>query len=118
MDAVATPGTPVETYLKKINEVTTKVERSLQKAKNAMKRNWDRNKRPEEEYQEGDLVLVTSHCLPSNRPSRKLDDKWHEPFQVISKKGSAAYELDLPGTWKGYKDFQHLKTQKVQRSIL
>jgi hypothetical protein len=77
-------------------------EESLKKVKLAMKKRWDTSKREEESYQAGDQVLVQAKYLPSNRSSRKLDDKWRGPFKVLTKKGESAYKLELPPTWKGH----------------
>jgi hypothetical protein len=51
------------------------------------------------------LVLVQSEYLPTRRLSRKLDDKWRGPFLIVVKKGSSAYELELPQSWKGHNVF-------------
>jgi hypothetical protein len=75
-----------------------KIKDSLRKAKEEMKKKWDASKR-QEVYEVGEQVLVQSEYLPSNRPSRKLDDKWRGPFRVMARKGEVAYELELPPTW-------------------
>jgi hypothetical protein len=92
--------------------VTKKAEDSLRKAKQAMKRRWDRNKKDQVKYQVGDLVLVQADYLPSTRPSRKLDDKWRGPFTVLGKKGNAAYEVKLPDSWKGHNVFNESRIKK------
>jgi ribosomal protein L21E len=101
-DPITKEGTPAEWYLEEINDITRKAEKSLKKAKEAMKRKWDASKRATEIYHEGDLVLVQVDYLPSNHPSKKLDDKWRGPFHIIAKKGESAYELELPQLWKGH----------------
>jgi hypothetical protein len=85
-----------EDFLERIREATKSAERSLAKAKAAMKKRWEANKRTRPDFLPGDNVLVTADHLPSKRPSRKLDQKWRGPFKVIKKVGKAAYELDLP----------------------
>jgi hypothetical protein len=101
-DLVVARETAAGHYLEEITNVTKKAEESLKKAKETMKKNWDARKRKENIYEEGDLVLVQLDYLPSNRPSKKLDDKWRGPFHVIAKKGESVYELTLPPSWKGH----------------
>jgi hypothetical protein len=86
-------------------------EESLKKAKEAMKKRWEKNRPTPKEFKENDLVVVTAHHLPSNSPSAKLDQKWRGPFRVIKKVGEGAYHLDLPPTWKGERVFNksHIK---------
>jgi hypothetical protein len=96
------PSLSVMMFVTEIHDVAQKVEESLKKTKETMKRHWDVKKKEEKFYEEGDLVLVQADYLPSTRTSKKLDDKWRGPFHVIEKKGEAAYELELPSTWKGH----------------
>ena len=48
-------------------------ERALEKAKLAMKKNFDKRHQQPIEFELGDLVLVSSNHLPSKRGSKKLD---------------------------------------------
>jgi hypothetical protein len=72
---------------------------------------WNWHKRKEEIYKIGDQVLVQADYLPSDWTSRKLDNQWRGPFPILSKKGSSAYKIGLPTTWKGHRTLNasHLK---------
>jgi hypothetical protein len=105
-------NTPAEAYIKEVRTVAKKAEVSLTKAKAMMKRKWDKGRKMAEEYAEGDLVLLLSDCLPSMRPSRKLDDKWRGPFRVFAKKGSSTYEIALPASWKGHRVFNKSRIKR------
>ena len=48
----------------------------------------------------GDQVWLEASNLKSKRPSKKLDHKRYGPFQILEKKGEAAYKLKIPETWK------------------
>jgi hypothetical protein len=96
-------GTTASSYLEELEKAMKAAEESLRKAKAAMKAQWDCSKWKEETYEVGDRVFVQAEYLPKNRASRKLDDKWRGPFDILAKKGEAAYELDLPLTWKGHR---------------
>jgi hypothetical protein len=105
MDSTSQSETAVEEFLQNIKRATEAAEESLRKAKTAMKRHWEKNRPPPQNFTEGDQVLVTVHHLPSNRPTGKLDQKWRGPFSVVKKVGEAAYELALPPSWKGQRVF-------------
>jgi hypothetical protein len=104
-------GLTMENLVHTLQKATRMAEESLVRAKAAMKKQWEKNKKEEEILKEGDKVLVTADHLPSNHPSRKLDQKWRGPFEILSKKGDAAYELKLLDSWKGHRVFNvsHLK---------
>ena len=38
--------------------------------------------------------------ITTTRPSKKLGEKRHGPFEVLGKEGLTAYRLKLPTTWK------------------
>jgi hypothetical protein len=116
-DLVTNNDTPAGDYLDELQKATTAVEKSLSRAKQEMKKKWDKSKREEELYKEGDLVLVQSEYLPSKRPSRKLDDKWRGPFKVIRKRGIAIYELDLPPTWQGHQVFNSSRMKRFVEAV-
>jgi hypothetical protein len=105
------------TYLQELQKVMEKAEESLRKAKQAMKKRWDSNKRSRVEYEEGDLVLIQADYLPSTRPSRKLDDKWRGPFKILQKKGNTAYEIELPSSWKGHNIFNEARIKRFTEPI-
>jgi hypothetical protein len=50
-------------------------------------------------------MLISADHLPSNRASKRLDDKWRGPLRVVRKVGEVAYELVLPLMWKGHPIF-------------
>jgi hypothetical protein len=77
-----------------------------------MKKRWDSGKRNRVEYEEGDQVLIQANYLPSTRPSRKLDDKWRGPFRIVQKKGNAAYEIELPTSWKDHNVFNEARIKR------
>jgi hypothetical protein len=77
----------------------------LAQTKAIIKKHWDKTRREAEEFMPGDQVLVLAERLPLNRLTRKFDDKWRGPFQIVAKKGPLAYELDLPESWRGYRVF-------------
>jgi hypothetical protein len=66
-------------------------------------------------YKKGDLVWVSSeHLKAPSRPSKKLDDKWRGPFEVLKPVRKGAYKLKTPQSWKVHKTFneEYLKLFK------
>ena len=102
----------VDEFVQAIQRNCEQAKRALEKAKQSMKTYYDKHRAPAETYEDGELVMVSAEHLPSNRPTAKLDDKWRGPFKVIRKVGSAAYELDMPERWKGYRVFNRDRLKK------
>jgi hypothetical protein len=59
---------------------------------------------PAPAYREGDKVWLDTRNIKTERPSKKLDDKFKGPFKVV-KAGSHSCTLDLPSSWKISKTF-------------
>jgi hypothetical protein len=104
-DPIGQGKTSAAEFLCGIEAVARSAEKSLLKAKMAMKERWQHNKKERVDFNMGELVLVTADHLPMAWPSKKLDQKWRGPFRVVKKVGEGAYELDLLGHWKGHRTF-------------
>ena len=70
--------------------------KALEKAKDMMKRSFDKKKVKPKNYEDGDLVLVLSKNLLCKRGGPKLNDKWQGPFKVPTNVGENAYKLKMP----------------------
>lgn len=75
-------------------------EAAMRKAKDDMKRWYDRNAREDPGYSVGDKVWLETTNLKVERPSRKLSEKRLGPFEVLEKIGQTSYKLKLPKTWQ------------------
>ena len=56
-------------------------------------------------YQIGDLVMLSGRTIKTRRPSRKLDHKYHGPFQVEKVISPSAVRLTLTYKWKKHPTF-------------
>ena len=83
--------------MKKIWEDT---EAALRLANEQMKTYYDRKRGESREYKPKDKVWLEGQNIPTDRPSKKLEDKRYGPFEIKRKVGQAAYELKLPRTWR------------------
>ena len=73
---------------------------SLNHMASDMKKYYDQKARLEKEYQKGEQVLLKGTNIRSDRPSKKLDDKWFGPFKILEKVGKSAYKLKLDPKWR------------------
>ena len=57
-------------------------------------------KHQQQEFQQGDLVLLSAKNLKQKRPNKKLSDKLIGPFRVRRRVGKQAYHLWLPPAYR------------------
>ena len=69
---------------------------ALKKAAVDMKKFYNQTRGEAIGYKPGDLVLLEATNLNTDKPMKKLDDKWYGPFKVLEKVGNSAYKLKLP----------------------
>jgi hypothetical protein len=67
----------------------------LEKARQAMKKKEDRNRR-EVDVKVGDMVWLSTRNVTTTRPSKKLDYRKMGPFKVIGQVNPVTFKLDLP----------------------
>jgi hypothetical protein len=91
----------VEEMVNKFKEIRRQAEESWKQATSAAKKSNDRKARRPVNFKPGDQVYLSATNITTSRPSKKLDDKRYGPFKVIRKVKEAAYELDIPKTWRG-----------------
>jgi hypothetical protein len=108
------PTNLAEHYVDIVKKVSKKAENSLRKAKECMKRQWDKSKKDPEGYEVRDEVLVSSKHLPSMWLSKKLNDKWRGPFKILGRRGPSTCEPELPLGWKGYRVFNEGRLKRFQ----
>jgi hypothetical protein len=78
-----------------IQEIRHFLHKKLVKAKDAIKRHYDKN-HLKKVFRVRDLVYVRAKHIETGRPSKKLDTKIIGPFAIIDKLGSQSYKLRLP----------------------
>jgi hypothetical protein len=67
--------------------------------------NTNNHRRPAPAFQPGDMVWIDGRFWRTERPSRKLENKHHGPYEVIQAIGTHAYELNLPDTIRKHRVF-------------
>ena len=83
--------------MKKVWEET---EASLKIAAEQMKHFHDRKHSASHDFKEGQKVWLEGHNIPTDRPSKKLEDRRYGPFEILKKIGPSSFKLKLPRTWK------------------
>ncbi|MBW0492957.1 hypothetical protein O181_032672 [Austropuccinia psidii MF-1] len=84
----------------KLQSVQKTVKEELESAIRRFKKYADRNRAIPLDFQPGAKVWLASKNLKTTRPTKKLSDRWLDPFDVLKKIGSHAYHLKLPQQWK------------------
>lgn len=86
-------------FLDRMQQTIDLAKRSIIRSQDNQKKYAD-NKRKQEEFQVGDKVLLNSKHIrdPLQQESKKLSARFLGPFEIISKVGQVAYELQLPYT--------------------
>jgi hypothetical protein len=80
-------------------EARKHAQEALEKARESMKKHYDRKKEIGREFVEGKKVWLDARNLKTYRPGKKLDHKKLGPFIILEKIGSSAYRLQLPKLW-------------------
>ncbi|MBW0554671.1 hypothetical protein O181_094386 [Austropuccinia psidii MF-1] len=80
----------------KLQSVQQFVKEELESAIRILKEYADRNRGVPPDFQHGDKVWLTSKNIKTQRPTKKLSERWLGPFKVLKKIGSHAYHLKFP----------------------
>ena len=80
-----------------MDRVRDEAKAALNKARDLMKRYYDRRRDKAMDYKTGDLVWLEKTNIGTTRPMKKLDDRWAGPFPIIEKVGTSAYQIKLLG---------------------
>ncbi|MBW0494297.1 hypothetical protein O181_034012 [Austropuccinia psidii MF-1] len=51
-------------------------------------------------FNPGEMVWLSSKNIQSNRPTKKLSERWLSPFPLLKKVSTHSYHLKLPYQWK------------------
>ncbi|MBW0495818.1 hypothetical protein O181_035533 [Austropuccinia psidii MF-1] len=92
-----TPAGKLSTKLQSVQQV---VKEELESEIECFRKYADRNKAITPDFQPGDKVWIASKNIKTTRPSKKLQDRWLGPFEVLKNIGSHSYHLKLTQQWK------------------
>jgi len=75
------------------------VTKAMDKVKETMKRQFDKNRQNPQGLKEEDNVWLEAKNIHLNRPSKKLDQKRYRLFKVLKVISQGAFQLKLPEGW-------------------
>ena len=85
--------------IKEIDSVRQELTKRWQGVLDSQAKFYNKNHQ-QQEFQQGDLVLLLAKNLKQKRPNRKLSDKAIGPFRVRRRIGKQAYHLWLPPAYR------------------
>ncbi|MBW0547550.1 hypothetical protein O181_087265 [Austropuccinia psidii MF-1] len=95
-----TQDTPAGKLSTKIQPVQQDVKRELEVSINRFKGYADKSRESPPVFNPGDMVWLSSKNIKSSRPTKKLSERWLDPFPILKKVRTHAYHLKLPSQWK------------------
>jgi hypothetical protein len=95
--------TKVETagdFAKRMEAIREEAKAALQKASDDMARFYDRKHSKTPSYKERSKVWLDDENIKTTHPTKKFENKWFGPFEIIKKISPTAYKLKLHGSWR------------------
>jgi len=102
---LATDDQEARSFVVTMTELHAHLRTEMGYAQDRQQENADRRRGPAPSFQVGDEVWLNGKNIRTCRPSRKLDNKHHGPYEIKGMIGTHAYRLDLPNTMKIHKVF-------------
>ncbi|OCB91378.1 hypothetical protein A7U60_g1332 [Sanghuangporus baumii] len=96
----ASSNLSAEEFAKHVKEVHKLAQSNLTQANEDMKHFYDCHAGKSVSYKAGQKVFLDRQNIKTIGPTKKMDDKWFGPFEVVEKVSASAYRLKLPKTWK------------------
>jgi len=104
-----------QVYVHWMHAVHDESRKRLEEERYRMRRYTDPARKEPPAYQVGDLVMLNGRNIETRRPSKKLDHKNHDPFQIEKIVSLLAVRLTLPRKWKIHNVF-HLSLLEPYRT--
>jgi len=86
-------------YAHWMQDIHRQARQTLENTQESMKKYYDRKATEQPNIVVDDLVMVNAKNIPTTRPSKRLCPKLYGPFEVLEKKGSRAYKLEISPQW-------------------
>ncbi|MBW0522176.1 hypothetical protein O181_061891 [Austropuccinia psidii MF-1] len=103
----------------KFQSVQQVFKEELESAIRRFKKYADRNRSIPPDFQPGDKVWLAFKNIKTTLPTKKLQERWLGPFEVIKKIGTHAYHLKFPFQWNSAHPVFHVSLlEPVKQSII
>ena len=86
----------LEEFLTRLQRSWEKATKSMEMAKEAIKRQFNKKRQNPQELKEENNIQLEAKNIHLNRPSKKLDQKRYGPFKISKDIGQGAFQLELP----------------------
>lgn len=90
----------VDDFLNNIKKAEEEAKAALEKAADDMARFYDVHRQDIPQYNVGEKVWLDAKDIQTDRPAKKLDDKWFGPFKIEQVVSKNAYKLALPANFR------------------
>jgi len=89
----------LEEFLIELQRSWEEATKSIEIAKEAMKRQFDKKRRNPQGLKKEENMWLETKNIYSNRPSKKLDQKRYRSFRILKNIGQGVFQLELPEGW-------------------
>jgi len=83
-------------FLIELQQSWEKATKSMEIAKEAMKRQYNKKKQNPQGLKAGDNMWLEAKNIYLNQPSKKLDQERYRPFRISKDIGQEVFQLKLP----------------------
>ena len=73
-----------------------------------MKIQYDKHRQQAQQYKRGHKVYINAEHLPAQHSTKKLDQKYYGPYEVVEAAGPSAYQVWILMSWKIYNIFNEI----------
>ena len=105
-------------FAKQIKQAEEEAKSALRKAADDMARFYDAHRSEAPEYTAGDQVWLDAHNITTDRPTKKLSDKWLGPYRVDKVISRSAIRLTLPRTMQIHPVFHVSKLRPFRPDLI
>jgi hypothetical protein len=103
----------VEEYIGRCREVIKRATENIKRSQEIQAKQYNKKHR-DEQYKQGDLVLLSTENLPfkSTTNIRKFRERFIGPFRVIKRVTDVTYKLEIPSSWAIHNTFHVSKLRR------
>ena len=98
----------MESLIEKLTNTRDKASIALKNTAERMKIQYDKHRQQAQQYKRGHKVYINAEHLPAQHSTKKLDQKYYGPYEVVEAAGPSAYQVWILMSWKIYNIFNEI----------